>query len=52
MLSTPQLADELKGRVIEPGDPDYDEARTVFPGDVDRRPAAIVKVATRTTSHA
>jgi FAD/FMN-containing dehydrogenase len=45
MLSSPQLADELKGRVIEPGHPDYDEARTVFYGDVDRRPSAIVKVA-------
>jgi FAD/FMN-containing dehydrogenase len=45
MLSSPQLADELKGRVVEPGHPDYDEARTVFYGDVDRRPSAIVKVA-------
>jgi FAD/FMN-containing dehydrogenase len=45
MLSSSTLADELKGRVIEPGDPDYDEARTVFYGDVDRRPSAIVKVA-------
>jgi FAD/FMN-containing dehydrogenase len=44
MLSHPPLADELQGRVIEPGHPDYDEARTVFPGDVDRRPSAIVKV--------
>jgi FAD/FMN-containing dehydrogenase len=44
MLSPPPLADELQGRVIEPGHPDYDEARTVFPGDVDRRPSAIVKV--------
>jgi FAD/FMN-containing dehydrogenase len=45
MLSSPQLADELKGRVVEPGHRDYDEARTVFYGDVDRRPSAIVKVA-------
>jgi FAD/FMN-containing dehydrogenase len=45
MLSSPQLAGELKGRVIEPDDPDYDEARTVFYGDVDRRPSAIVRVA-------
>jgi FAD/FMN-containing dehydrogenase len=45
MLSSPQLADELKGRVVEPGHPDYDEVRTVFYGDVDRRPSAIVKVA-------
>jgi FAD/FMN-containing dehydrogenase len=45
MLSTAQLADELTGRMIEPGQPDYEEARTVFYGDVDRRPSAIAKVA-------
>jgi FAD/FMN-containing dehydrogenase len=48
MLSSPQLADELKGRVIEPDDPDYERARTVFPGTIDRRPAAIVRVADAT----
>jgi hypothetical protein len=45
MLSIPQLADHLAGRVIAPGDPDYDEARTVFPGGIDRRPALIARVA-------
>jgi FAD/FMN-containing dehydrogenase len=45
MLSSPQLAADLKGRVIEPDHPDYDRARTVFYGDIDRRPSAIVKVA-------
>jgi FAD/FMN-containing dehydrogenase len=45
MLSSSTLADLIKGRVIEPDHPDYDEARTVFYGDVDRRPSAIVKVA-------
>jgi FAD/FMN-containing dehydrogenase len=39
------LADGLQGRVIEPGHPAYDEARTVFNGAIDRRPSAIVKVA-------
>jgi FAD/FMN-containing dehydrogenase len=48
MLSTPQLADDLKGRVIGPDDPEYDLARTVFYGGVDRRPALIVRVADRT----
>ena len=45
LSSSSTLADQLKGRVIDPGHPDYDEARTVFYGDVDRRPSAIVKVA-------
>jgi FAD/FMN-containing dehydrogenase len=45
MLSIPQLADDLTGRAIAPGDPDYDEARTVFPGGIDRRPELIARVA-------
>src|SRR5919108_5114707 len=45
MLSIPHLADHLTGRVIAPGDPDYDKARTVFPGGIDRRPALIARVA-------
>jgi hypothetical protein len=45
MLSIPQLADELTGRVITPGDPDYDQARTIVPGGFDRRPAVIARVA-------
>jgi FAD/FMN-containing dehydrogenase len=42
--STP-LTEEIRGRVIVPGDQDYDEARTVFYGSVDRRPALIARVA-------
>jgi FAD/FMN-containing dehydrogenase len=45
MLSMPDLTDQLQGRVITPEDPDYDQARTVFVGNVDRRPAAVVRVA-------
>jgi FAD/FMN-containing dehydrogenase len=32
-------------RTIRPEDPDYDEARTIFYGWIDRRPAMIVRVA-------
>ena len=44
-LSIPQLRAEFSGRVIAPGDAEYDEARTVFIGGIDRRPAAIIQVA-------
>jgi FAD/FMN-containing dehydrogenase len=39
------LKAELKGRVIVPEDEEYDEARTVFLGGIDRRPAVIARAA-------
>jgi FAD/FMN-containing dehydrogenase len=44
-ISIPELRSALNGRVIAPGDDGYDAARAVFYGGVDRRPAAIVRVA-------
>ncbi len=35
----------IEGAVITPADPGYDDARAVFLGDVDIRPAVIVRVA-------
>jgi len=39
------LGNGLNGRVITSRDPAYDQARTVFYGGIDKRPAAIVRVA-------
>jgi FAD/FMN-containing dehydrogenase len=47
-LSIPQLRNDLTGRVIAPDDPGYDEARKVFSGSFDRRPAVIVRAADAT----
>ncbi|MGH2621171.1 MAG: FAD-binding oxidoreductase [Anaerolineales bacterium] len=44
-FSLPLFRAQLKGHVIGPDDAGYDEARTVFIGGVDRRPAVIVRVA-------
>jgi FAD/FMN-containing dehydrogenase len=35
---------QLRGRLIEPGSPDYDAARHVYNGMIDKRPAFIVRV--------
>jgi FAD/FMN-containing dehydrogenase len=44
-IALPQLRGELTGRVIGPEDADYDAARAVISGGIDRRPAVIVRVA-------
>jgi len=44
-ISISTLRKEFKDRVIAPGDPDYDAARTVFYGGVDKHPAVIIRVA-------
>jgi FAD/FMN-containing dehydrogenase len=38
-----KLRESLRGEVITPEDPGYDDARTVLPGNIDRRPAVIVR---------
>ena len=45
-ISRPSLDDlaGVKGRVITPEDPTYDQARTVFYGGIDKRPSAIIRV--------
>ena len=44
-ISIPQVRNLVRGQVIAPNDAAYDAARTVFMGDVDRRPAVIVRPA-------
>jgi FAD/FMN-containing dehydrogenase len=44
-ISIAKLEADLDGRVIGPDDPSYDEARMIFSGAFDRRPAAIARVA-------
>jgi FAD/FMN-containing dehydrogenase len=48
MISISRLRTTLSGQVIAPDDAEYDKARTVFPGGIDRRPAVIIRVADAT----
>src|SRR5215472_10754119 len=38
-----ELAAAVRGELITPGDPGYDQARAVYNGMIDKRPAAIVR---------
>jgi FAD binding domain/Berberine and berberine like len=38
-----QLRSDFDGQTIAPGEPDYDKARTVVAGHIDRRPALVVR---------
>jgi FAD/FMN-containing dehydrogenase len=40
-----QLAASLRGQLLEPGAPGYDQARTIWNGMIDRRPALIARCA-------
>jgi len=39
------LREQCRGRVIAPADPGYDEARRVYNGMIDKRPAVVVRAA-------
>ena len=38
------LREQVRGQIITPGDADYDAARAVYNGMIDKRPAAVVRV--------
>lgn len=42
-FSISEVRSSFKGQVIAPGDVEYDQARTVFYGGVDRHPAVIIR---------
>ena len=44
-IDLPGLRDAVHGQLIVAEDAGYDEARTVFSGEIDRRPSVIVRVA-------
>jgi FAD/FMN-containing dehydrogenase len=43
--SLQELQDELRGELIRPSDAGYDEARAIWNGAIDKRPAAIARCA-------
>jgi FAD/FMN-containing dehydrogenase len=44
-VSADELRNQVSGRVVTPDDPDYDALRTVVPGNIDKHPGLIVRVA-------
>jgi len=44
-LDLQKLKLAVKGKIIVPGDQDYDQVRTIFYGGVDKKPALIIRVA-------
>lgn len=38
-----ELSSDFKGTTIQPSDPDYDRARSIYNGSIDRRPRLIVR---------
>ena len=43
MATTIEPIDGIRGQVLSPGDVDYESARRVFNGMIDRRPKMIVR---------
>ncbi|HET7011349.1 MAG TPA: FAD-binding oxidoreductase, partial [Anaerolineales bacterium] len=44
-IALEELQSALNGRLLTPGDDEYEQARVVFPGGIDRRPGAVALVA-------